>query len=203
MKEINRSTLVEALSMLPEYDPPDETWQMVEAELDLLAVLPEKESVAELLPEFDPPDEVWNQVSKQLDGAGKVVPMRKWVARIAAAVVLLVAAWWALNTNQPSQDEGTISYSVEVLDPILEKNDWDEDEDAFQQFMAICQNGHFICEQPSFKNLEAELEELTEAKNELKEAIGAYGASPVLVQQIKEIELERTDILKKMMVMLI
>ncbi len=203
MKEINRSTLIEALSMLPQHDPPDELWPVVETELDLLAVLPEKESLAEVMAEFDPPGEVWEKVSNQLHKEGRVVPFRKWIARIAAAVVLLMASWWALNFNRPVQDEGVISYSVEVLDPILEKNDWDEDEDAFQQFMALCRNGHFICEQASFKNLESELEELTEAKNDLKEVIGAYGATPELVQQMKEIELERTDILKKMMVMLI
>ena len=203
MKELNRSTLVEALSMLPEYNPPDELWQQVETELDLLSVLPEKESIAEHLPEFDPPETVWQNISSQLQNEGRVVPLHRWVAGMAAAIVLLLASWWALKPTQSVPDEGIISYSVEVMDPLLEVNDWDQDEDAFQQFMAMCQNGHFICDQPSFKNLESELKELTEAKNALKEAMGAYGASPALVQQMKEIELERTDILKKMMVMLI
>lgn len=203
MKEINRSTLVEALSTLPQYSPPEELWQAVETELDLLAELPENESVAELLPAYEPPATVWQRIQTELDTGGRVVSLRKWTARIAAAVVVLLASWWALNESQPAPEEGVVSYSIEVMDPLLEKNDWDEDEDAFQQFLALCQSGHFICEQPTFKNLKAELEELTDAKNSLKQAIGAYGASPQLVQQMKEIELERTDILKKMMVMLI
>ena len=60
-----------------------------------------------------------------------------------------------------------------------------------------------LCEQPEFKQLHNELEELTSAKNELASALGDFGTDANLVTQIKEIELERNDIVKKMMVMLI
>lgn len=203
MREINRSTLIEALSTLPEYDPPAKVWQAVETDLDLLSVLPEQESMAELLPEYDPPANLWQNIQNELDKGSRVVPLNKWLIRIAATIALLTAAWWALHQHQPAQEEAVVSYSIEVMNPLLEKNDWDEDEDAFQKFMSLCQTGHFICQQPSFKNLESELKELTEAKNLLKEAIGTYGTSPELVLEMKEIELQRTDILKKMMAMLI
>lgn len=203
MKEINRSTLIEALSMLPEHDPPDHLWEVVETELDLLNVLPESEPVAQVLPEFEPPSDLWNKITTELDGGGKMIPIWKWSARVAAALVFILATWWLMNIEQAPLDEGVLSYSIEVLEPSLEEADWDEDEDAFQQFMTLCQTGNFVCEQPAFRNLKSELEELTEAKNDLKDAMGAYGASPELVQQMKQIELERTDLLKKMMVMLI
>jgi len=46
--------------------------------------------------------------------------------------------------------------------------------------------------------LREELEELAGAKKALEQAIGKYGTGVELINQIKSIELERTDILEKM-----
>ncbi len=127
----------------------------------------------------------------------------KAVASVAASVALLLSAALLLNRPKPAVDEGTISYSTESVDPLLMNNDWDEDESAFQDFLAICETKKAICSQPGFQQLRTDLEELTNAKLAIKTAIGGYGATPELVLRIKDIELERNDIVKKMMVMLI
>ncbi|MEY3050462.1 MAG: hypothetical protein RLY31_247 [Bacteroidota bacterium] len=50
--------------------------------------------------------------------------------------------------------------------------------------------------------MQSELAERSTARDELRQALGIYGHSADLILRIKEIELARTGILKKMMVML-
>lgn len=207
MEEQNKKTLIEALSALPDYEPNDETWEKIEAELrGLDGILPKNLGLK--LPEHDPPEHVWDAIARQLEiqpnEKGRVVSIGwKKALALAASFALILFAVFFLKNKETQNDEYTISYAVESLDPLLAAQDWDEDEAAFQQFLEICEAKKYICEQPAFRQLQSELEELTEAKAALKVAVGDYGADIHLVTQIKEIELERTDLLKKMMVMLI
>lgn len=206
MKEHNKKTLIEALSSLQEHEPPEELWMGIEEELEQHDQIVPPE-LLKTLPMYEPPPSVWDGI------AGELIPQRPakvvrlgWqrVLSVAASVALVLVAYWQLQPEKALQPENvSVSFSEETVDPALLARDWQEDEDAFREYLAICEAKKFICEQPEFKKLQDELEELTLAKDELDEVIGAYGAAPELISQIKEIELERTDILKKMMVMLI
>lgn len=205
MKEHNKKTLIEALSTLPEHEPAEELWQRIESQ-----TVPAEEdrmprSMVRQLPEYEPPAQVWERISAKLDAGGKVRTLGwRYALAAAASLALLLLAYWQLNRKYVVEaDAMTVTYSREMVDPLLLVKDWDEDEAAFSEFLNLCQSKKFICEQPEFRQLQSELEELTLAKNELKNALGDYGSDPNLVLQIKEIELERTDLLKKMMVMLI
>jgi len=205
MKEHNKKTLIESLSTLPEHEPPAQVWESIQhgMELELGELISPKMLAA--LPQHAPPAVIWGQIAQKLGRDKKVllsIPWKKGLA-IAASLALLVFSVWKLNPGQAPNDGSSISYTTEPINPVLLQNDWDEDEDAFNEFLEICQEKKSVCERPEFMQLQSELEELTLAKEELKTAIGGYGAAPYLVTQIKEIELERTDILKKMMVMLI
>jgi hypothetical protein len=205
MKEINKKILIEALSTLPEYEPPVTLWDSLES----LMGAEEWMQGVDLsdLPEHNPPDAIWANIERGLAKGGRTVRMLtlhwKAVASVAASVALLLSAALWLNRPKESADEGILSYSTEAVDPLLMNNDWDEDEPAFQDFLAICETKKTICSQPAFQQLQTDLEELTDAKQAIKAAMGGYGATPDLVLQIKDIELERNDIVKKMMVMLI
>ena len=202
MEEHNKKTLIEALSSLPSYEPKAELWGRIEQAAEDELLFP-KDAI-KALPEHEPPAHIWLQIAKTLDQKGRVVPLgwRRALA-VAASLAFVVFSILMLNNQPTGVEEFSISYSTEMPDPLLTNQDWDEDEDAFLQFLEICEAKKYICEQPAFRQLQTELEELTEAKLALKEAVGDYGADAELVTQIKEIELERTDLLKKMMVMLI
>ncbi len=206
MEEFNKKTLIEALSSLPDYEPKEELWDRIEAAAEEESLLPK--SAYRSLPAYDPPATVWQHIARKLDQQasekGRVVPL-VWRRALAVAVSLafIVFSVLMLNNQPKGTEEYSLSYSTEMPDPLLVKQDWDEDEEAFQQFLEICEAKKYICEQPAFRQLQSELEELTDAKLALKEAVGDYGTDAELVTQIKEIELERTDLLKKMMVMLI
>ena len=202
MEEHNKKTLIEALSPLPSYEPKAELWGRIEQAAEDELLFP-KDAI-KALPEHEPPAHIWLQIAKTLDQKGRAVPLgwRRALA-VAASLAFVVFSILMLNNQPTGAEEFSISYSTEMPDPLLTNQDWDEDEDAFLQFLEICEAKKYICEQPAFRQLQTELEELTEAKLALKEAVGDYGADAELVTQIKEIELERTDLLKKMMVMLI
>ncbi len=207
MKEHNKKTLVEALSSLKEHQPPDDLWMKIEDEISGERADHIPSALLKSLPQYEPPANVWDRIEQQLSAPakGKLVAMRwKQALAVAASLALLLVAYWQLNKTSTIQpDNVTISYSEETVDPLLLEHDWDEDEEVFQEYLAICEGKKYICEQPEFRQMQQELEELTSAKEELKEAVGAFGSDPELITQIKEIELERTGILKKMMVMLI
>ena len=208
MEEINKKTLIESLSALPEHEPPDKVWAAIEAEMEAATDTPYTRQQLRELPEHEPPTGIWSAIEKRLDRAGqesgKIVPLLGRISlAVAASLALLLAAYWLLQDAGQAPDEFTISYSTEVADDQLLEHDWNEDEEAFEQFHQLCEAKKYICEHPEFQVLKTELDELTEAKESIQAAIGSYGTDPELVIQIKEIELERTDVLKKMMVMLI
>ncbi len=199
--------MIEALSTLQEYEPPEAVWMNIDEELGETGKDKIPAKLLKSLPQYDPPAQVWEGIAKQLDEktGAKLVRLgwRRALAVAASLALLLVAYWQFSKTTAIEPDNVAITYSEETVDPLLLEHDWDEDEEVFQEYLAICEAKKFICEQPEFKQLQDELEELTSAKVELTEAVGTYGSDPELITQIKEIELERTGILKKMMVMLI
>lgn len=209
MEEHNKKTLIEALSSLPEHEPEDLLWDKIEEEMDgsgLDAVLPAQ--LLQSLPQYEPPDKVWAGVLQALEPekqSAKIVPMnwRRTLAIAASFAALLVVFWQMNRTKQLEMNVVAINYSEETVDPSLLERDWNEDEDAFSDFLSLCDMKKEVCKQPEFQQLQSELEELGAAKLELADALGDFGTDANLVLQIKEIELQRNDLLKKMMAMLI
>lgn len=207
MKEHNKKTLIEALSSMKEHEPPEAVWLNIRHEMqpENADAIPER--LLKSLPEYSPPEKVWKNIERKLaEGAtGRIIPFGwKKTLTVAASLALLLVVYSQLTKKATIAPESVaVSFSQETVDPMLLERDWDEDEAVFNEYLSICQEKTFICEQPEFKQLQEELEELTTAKQELAQAVGDYGTDPDLILQIKEIELERTGILKKMIVMLI
>ncbi|MBI1223946.1 MAG: hypothetical protein GC192_01800 [Bacteroidetes bacterium] len=208
MEEQNKKTLIEALSSLPEHEPSDLLWDKIEEDLEggLDSVLPIQ--LLQSLPQYEPPASSWEGILKTLESGNKpakIIPMRwRLTVAVAASLAALFIVFWQMNrTHTVEMNVVAVNYSEEAVDPMLLQRDWNEDEDAFSEFLSLCESKKALCEQPEFKQLQSELEELTSAKDELASALGEYGTDADLVAQIKEIELERTGIVKKMMVMLI
>jgi len=62
----------------------------------------------------------------------------------------------------------------------------------------MCELQSYACTQPVFQSLKSELDELTAARDMLREAIGEYGTDYELLGELKEIEMLRTDIIKQL-----
>lgn len=203
MKELNKHILSKAIDSLPEHEPNDAIWDYIQDDLvhefgD--ARLREK---LQTLPSYDPPEMVWNHINSNLDGkpqsAARVISFSNWrrVSAIAASfAILMFSGWWILNTDTNTNDG--LAYSTEEIDTELFKQDWDDDEGAFEELMQLCKIKLATCQEPDFQKLQAELDELNDAKIALKNALGKFGTDPNLIAQIKDLELERTDKMKKM-----
>jgi len=201
-KELNHTILKKAITRLPIYEPPDKIWQGIDNELTLQNELKQ-------LPNHQPPALVWQKIESNLaesasrtqssgsTNTGNIFNIR-WIKRlsIAAAVLLIFGVgWWQLTPSNATQ----LSYTQEKINPQLLIADWDEDTEALTQIEAICEIKSYVCKAPKFQQLEQELQELDEAKLDLKQAIENFGKDTQLIAQLSEVELERTAILKKMM----
>jgi hypothetical protein len=210
MKEKNKHILRDALKNLPEHEPQDSLWDFIQDDLDYEHSDKRLKEGLQALPSYDPPDLVWENIESnlghQVSNTSKVVvmkPRRRWLSIAAAVATLLVAGWWSIgNIGNTLSDDG-LAYSTEIREDNLLKEDWNDDESAFEDLMAMCQLKVNVCKTPDFQKLQMELDELNEAKEALNHAIGKFGTDPNLISQIKVLEIDRTEIMKKMIEKLI
>lgn len=193
-----------AVKSLPSYNPSDDVWLDIVNHLDKEEREQAKINDAILrLPQYEAPPILWEAIEAQLPKQeAKVVGILSIGRMAMAAAVIGFAAtltlWWYASDNQ--KDSITYSYSTEQQNVTANFNAYEaNDEQAFAQVAQICEEQSFVCEQPIVKQLREELDNLNEARNQIKEALGAFGSDEDLQQQLLAIEQERTDVLKKIM----
>ncbi len=198
MKEKNHDRLRRALGQLPEYDAPDRLWAGLRKDLDHHRDQAGK-ALDNRLPSYAPPAQVWNAVSRELNAvpaAGTKVPRlapRQWLALAATVVFLLSAGATVLWYDAGPQI--TYAYSQEPApQPVVA--DWDADESSFTRALAEVRTRN----EPILNNLGQELDELTSAREEVKAMLVAYGEDPGIVRQLADIERERDDVYRRIIV---
>lgn len=200
MLEKNKNILRDALQRLPGHDAPEMVWPKLEADLQLQAAI---DFNIPLLPEHQPPDWVWDNLNTQIKSA-KPGPKKSVLARIwpmwaaAASICLLLCAVWFLQPSG-SGDDMSIRYSEEKVDNVLLAVVREPEDEAFQLLEEICRQPAPVCKDPEFIALKTELDELTAAKSELREAMGLYETDTELNVQLTRIERERSELLRRMM----
>ncbi len=189
--EKNRTTLTTALKKLPQHDPPEMVWQGIEQGLNYRQSL-------DNLPQYAPPAFVWQGIETILEQP-KVktfrLPVRKIIA-YAALVAGVAFGWYWLTSDQVATVQ--VAYSEEAYHPKLLAADWNEDEAAIQVVVKEYDRKVALDAPEASPDLKTELEELNAAKAELEQLMERYGKDITVIQEISEIELERTDVIKKM-----
>ncbi|MEO1713066.1 MAG: hypothetical protein AAFU60_07000 [Bacteroidota bacterium] len=203
--EENKQTLRDALGDLPSYSAPDEVWGQIEEELNREVKEAPLQVALRALPSYEPPAVVWDQIENQLPTTAKVRVLHptalRWAGFAAAAVALLLLArpFWQSTGSEPIAYETTVSYRTETVDARLLDRDWTDDEQAFAQVDELCERHPFLCKLQDITDMRTELQELTQAKEALQTALGSYGTDQHLLKQMTKIELERTQLLKKLL----
>ena len=201
MQEKNREVLTKLLGELPVYQPPAGVWER----LDHYLSIPSQKGWNNL-PEYQPPDDIWHRIESGLDTpVSRPLPVNRlkrvlpWAASVAATLAMVV--WFVQPSSHAGSGDGkvSLSYSREVVDASLLQRDWEQDEEAFDMINRLCAGASFTCANPDMQSLQAELEELTMAKNSLEEALGKYGTDIDLIGQLTEIERQRTALLKQIL----
>ncbi|MFT6001170.1 MAG: hypothetical protein ACI81P_003639 [Neolewinella sp.] len=192
MKEKNANKLRDALNRLPAYDAPSSAWDAINTGLT--------PTLADQLPTYQPAAGVWNAISREMEVAEVVaqqagakqrsLPWRK-LAGIAAAIVLLLTAGIGLNSVDRPQ-KVTVAYHQEAAPPITIP-DWDDHEASFTNALAEIEARN----EPKLNALGQELEELTEAKEDIKAILVAYGEDASVIRHLAEIERDRSDIYRR------
>ena len=197
MQEKNKHILKDLIRQLPVYQPSDTLWDGIEQ--DLIAPAP----LSERLPLYDPPAKVWEAIEASLEKPGRagngLRRLLPWAAAAAAALAGLV--WYFQPPPQPAAPAALVSmsYSREIADDALLLRDWEQEEDAFALAEKWCNTSPFTCTNPDMITLRTELDELTDAKMALEEALGKYGTDADLIGQLVKIERQRTVLLKKIL----
>jgi hypothetical protein len=200
MQEKNKHILREAIQNLPRHEPEALVWLTIDAELDVFEKENDLQNTINELPVYSPSPSLWENIEGELDIDMKSTRRVVWLKRIsavAATIAFLMIGNFMLN-HDSTQEKVTVFYSQETVETDFLKQDWDEDDDAFQMVLAFCETKNIVCELPEFIVLKSELEELNDAREELKKALDNYGTDANLVAQLIRIEHDRSDVLKKM-----
>ncbi len=192
MKEKNRNNLRDALNRLPGYDAPEGLWESIGAQLT--------PALSDQLPSYTPPAGVWNNLSRELEAAAAVPAKQRklWprtLAGVAAALALVITVGLGLQSGISSQQKVTVAYSQEVA-PLKSNIDWDEGEESFANAIAEIEARN----EPKLNILRHELDELTEAREEIKAMLVSYGDDPQVVRQLAKIERDRSDIYRRIII---
>jgi hypothetical protein len=211
VEEEQENKLQDALKKLPIYAAPSMNWKGIEGKLeDSEAKKRALEQEITQLPTYSPPISLWDSIEQELDSVPMnasvlkpVFGLKTWqkyaIAALFMGCLLTFGVVFYQNATSVGNEKITIAYSEEKYDATPIKEDWDEDEAAFAKVEEICQQQAFLCEQPEVKTLKSELDELNEAKQSLKTALGQYGTDETVVAELVAVEKERTAVLKKIM----
>ncbi|HEX8425897.1 hypothetical protein [Hymenobacter sp.] len=193
-----------ALNELPTHEPAPATWSRIEAQLAA------DEAIHRTLPQLpihEPDDAVWAVIAGRLDELqaapapltvtaatpGAVRPLwpakqLRLVAGMAAAILLLVLAWWqrptAYDTSVPRE---TITYTEETVEsptatlPVQAATD-PLGQEGVAFIDAHCTSLPTVCQSGEFKELRTQLTELETEELRLQQAAQRFGATPELVR---------------------
>ena len=200
MNEINKNTLSKCISALPDYQPPEPVWEGISATLDRLEAEGPLRVALRDLPRYEPPELTWESISAELEPEKveaptfRLIPKIAWATAAAALLALVIFNW--PQANQQAQ----ISYVVEEKAAVTSdlENDWDADEDLIQQLIAQFEESPKANHSSDYHRLKEEWTELSSAKDDLQVMIEKYGQDTDIIEQLKEIEIERSAVVKKM-----
>ncbi len=201
--EKNKHILSAALRQMKTREPGEELWNRIEHELDREHNTPTLLQAIERLPLYEPPQQLWDKIENALDspkGQALITPLR---AMAAAVVLLLSLALWTYKPFADGMEEResafNYTYSTEEVSNKLLANQWDEDAEAFAEIEKLLQSLPPEAITDEITQLQSELQDLNLAKAELTEALSEYNTDPQFVRQLKEIELERTQLAKELL----
>ncbi len=207
MKEENRQQLEQALRQLPVYQPGEQLWSEIDLKLSLAREQRKLKEAVQQLPVYAPPSSVWTQIASQLPGApqpGRVIQLaqRSWV-RVAAVVLFIFGGYYIWQNAQNTS--GEIVRVTLVAEPVADLNVFtasdpfeEEDENLIQEAVQLFSNSYLAKSQNQYDVLMSEWEELSAARTSIKEALSLYGKDPGLIQELKDIELARSELIRKM-----
>ena len=198
--EEQKASLKKAIAALPQYEAPPFVWDAIHTALEndqkdrlIQAAIPELET-------YKAPSVIWEQIEHTLNTPSepklKILWNRRILAGIAAGLLVLFSVGYVLWPKQ--METATFTSTTEPVDQYLLEADWDTDEATFAQVIKMHEEYTATFNDQESLSLKAELQELNEARKELKAAIELYGNDHELIRQLAALERDRTQVIKQM-----
>lgn len=205
-EELNNSILEKALNKLPLHAPPAFVWENIGVELKtkevkIIQFKPWRLAIAASLIGFvfsfswlnTEPNKLTN--ISQVKNSVAINNVSK-LPHIKIIKVVETPPSETVKINNKKMQMALIFSEEKIDERLLLK----EDTNAENQYMLVkqfCQQEIFVCQTNDFQQLKSELERLNSASQELKTAMGEFNTDPDMMAQLTQIELQRADIIKK------
>ena len=225
LPEEGHQHLRRALHQLPTHEPSADTWQRIEAQLATENAI---QRTLPYLPAHTPDDAVWTAIAGRLSelelapnpllaesptpGVVRTLwPVRPWslVAGMAAAILVLLLAWWQRPTSyDASTPQETITYTEETMDspaaPLPSQFVTDPLERQGLAFIeAHCTSLPTVCQSGEFRELRTQLTELESEEQSLQQAARRFGTNPELVRHPTQVTTLKAAVTRELIHLLI
>lgn len=205
MNELNKKTLTGALQKMPQYSVGSEVWDRIDARLEIQFSDMSLQTGLRSLQEYSPPHHVWPVLLQKMQTAKRALPYPRLALRqvwkyAAAAAVLLMGI--LIVPGLFRQPEAKVSTSVSEENSFWSFGAGEDlsDETAIEEIWKEFQNKRHLIQNVELEAVDREMMELNTARQELLKAIQTLGTDPHLIKQLKQIELDRSQIIKKIAV---
>lgn len=191
--------LHQAVAGLPEHAPSPHNWKNIEAILNADASEAALQQALAELPQYTPPGKVWEGVSENINRPAQRFRLTA-LARMAAAIALLLGLWWAWPAPSGSEPMSeTYAYAQErITGAFTPEADWEEDHQLMQIAVQAFRKDPVAQQLPEYEVLLDEWAALKAAQEEVAAMMERYGKDNQLVRQMSKIERERTGLIREM-----
>ncbi|GAB4037772.1 hypothetical protein [Spirosoma gilvum] len=199
----------DSLPQLPEYDPANNLWARIEADLQADEQI---DRLVQELPIYEPKADLWQSIDVSLSVSEPTIVRPLWTslqtywAGLAAMVSLLMVGIWVFWPSE-SPEKVRIEYATESIKPALPKKTtpthWPTTTKRAEEFIAKrCAEEKAVCQRPEVHELRKQLTALTIKQQQIEQERGVFGDDPALLRAQTKLETQRAEVTKELLTLL-
>ena len=185
---------IEVKHQLSEHTPDSSLWDAIEDGLEI-------DQRIDQLPNHEPPVNLWDKIEEDLEDVKGGISFLRTAIMFGISMLILIGAALMLNQNEKVSEVEVENSTMQFAANENYNLEWSDDEDV-RLIQEMCQDYMAVCEQTKFKELESELLELNDHKNELLQMISAFDEESTYVPMLAKIEVQKTALMKEMIAMI-
>ena len=137
------------------------------------------------LPVFEPENTLWVKIEDNLPKRKMDITPVQYLIRIASVAASIAIIIFATNGLYRMEQKNFV-VQTEIIS--IKTNDINIEDKAVNEINLICKSNMPICDQPEFRELIEQYDELNKEELELKQAINKIGDSPEMIKAMIKIE---------------
>ncbi|WP_080059621.1 hypothetical protein [Spirosoma aerolatum] len=199
----------DSLPQLPEYDPADNLWDRIEANLQADELFTR---LSHELPLHEPNPDLWNSIEANLSVSDtvKIRPLWQdvrvqWASLAATVALLMVGIWSVWPAEMPEKVH--IEYATESIKPVSTQKstntNWPATTSRTEALIAKrCAQQKSVCQRPEVHELRKQLTALTLKQQRIEQEREIFGDDPTLLRAQTKLETQRAEVTKELLTLL-